>query len=125
MPTLVFDGDCGFCTTASRFAEQRVHTRATVMAYQHVELGELGLTAEACAAALQYVDDIGRAWSGADAVSHYLWDAGGGWAVLGGVMRVPGIRQVSRIAYRAIARNRHRLPGSTPACAQHNHQHRE
>jgi predicted DCC family thiol-disulfide oxidoreductase YuxK len=31
-------------------------------------------------------------------------------------MRLPGLRQLSAWGYRMVARNRHRLPGGTPAC---------
>jgi len=121
MATLVFDGDCGFCTTAARLAERRIPSGADVVAYQHADLQRLGLTTEVCAAALQYIDAAGRIRSGADAVAGFLWDAGGAWMPLGGCLRLPGIRGISQIVYRVIARNRHRLPGGTPACSQHDH----
>lgn len=119
MSILVFDGDCGFCTAAAHWGEHRIG--GTVVAYQHAELRALGLTAESCAAAVQYVDGSGRIRSGAAAIAGYLWDAGGIWKPIGGFMRLPGIRSISQIVYRLIARNRHRLPGGTPACAQHDH----
>jgi predicted DCC family thiol-disulfide oxidoreductase YuxK len=31
-------------------------------------------------------------------------------------MRAPGIRVLSAAGYRLVAKNRHRLPGGTPAC---------
>jgi hypothetical protein len=37
--------------------------------------------------------------------------------VLAAVVRLPGIRAGARVVYRWVSRNRHRLPGGTPACA--------
>lgn len=119
MSILVFDGDCGFCTAAANWGERRCG--GTVVAYQHADLAALGLTAAECAAAVQYVDDAGRIRTGAAAIAAFLWNAGGVWKPIGAFLRLPGIRAVSQIVYQVIARNRHRLPGGTPACAQHHH----
>jgi predicted DCC family thiol-disulfide oxidoreductase YuxK len=45
-----------------------------------------------------------------------LKEAGVGWAALGTIGDLPGIRSVAAGTYRVIAKNRHRLPGSTAAC---------
>ena len=42
---------------------------------------------------------------------------GGLWGVLGRVIPLPVFNILGSAAYRVIARNRHRLPGGTPACA--------
>lgn len=121
MAVLVFDGDCGFCTMSAQWVQRHIHSPAHVVAYQHADLAALGLTPQACAAALQYVAADGRVHSGAGAVSQLLSDAGGVWLPFGATLRLPGIRGISQIVYRLVARNRHRLPGGTAACAQHQH----
>lgn len=122
MSVLVFDGDCALCTSCAQWASKHVHATAEVIAYQHADLLNLGLTAEQCASALQYVDRGGRAHSGAAAVGRFLYEAGGRWRIVGAVLLLPGIRNLSQIVYRVIARNRHRLPGGTAACASHLHE---
>ena len=46
-PVLVFDGDCGFCTTSARVG-QRWLGLADVEPWQMIDLDELGLTDEQC-----------------------------------------------------------------------------
>jgi predicted DCC family thiol-disulfide oxidoreductase YuxK len=45
-----------------------------------------------------------------------VW-TGGGWRLIGRLVLVPGVIRVARVAYRWIARNRHRMPGGSAACA--------
>ena len=59
----------------------------------------------------------GTLFAAHDAVGALLRDAGRGWWLLGSLERVPGIRWLSGVAYRWIAKNRYRLPGGTPACS--------
>ncbi|MEU8381852.1 DUF393 domain-containing protein [Streptosporangium sp. NPDC048865] len=115
-PVLVFDGDCGFCTTSVRFAERRVGVRARVVPWQRADLGALGVTRERARYELLWVED-GRVSGGAQAVARLLIAAGLPWSPLGFVLRVPPFRWVAWGAYRLVAANRHRLPGGTPACA--------
>jgi predicted DCC family thiol-disulfide oxidoreductase YuxK len=65
---------------------------------------------------VQWVSDSGQIKSGAAAITAMLKEAGTGWAALGAVGDLPGIRSVAAATYRVIAKNRHRLPGSTAAC---------
>src|SRR5207248_7918382 len=46
--TLVFDGDCGFCTATARFIERRIPTSARVVPWQRLDLDDVGLTREQC-----------------------------------------------------------------------------
>lgn len=116
-PVLVFDGDCAFCTSSVRMLERRVARRPVVVAWQRVDLDRLGLTAEQCTEALQWVGADGSRRQGAAAVAATLRYAGTGWAVLGVLLDAPGVRRVAAWVYRWVARNRHRLPGGTAACA--------
>lgn len=115
-PVLVFDGDCGFCTTSVRFAERRVGVRARVVPWQFADLRALGVTRERAEREVLWVED-GRVYGGAQAVARLLIAAGLPWSPLGFVLRVPPFRWVAGWVYRLVAANRHRLPGGTPACA--------
>lgn len=114
-PILVFDGDCGFCTTSARFG-QRLFRLEHVEPWQFLELDELGLTEQACAAALQWVAVDGSIRSGERAVIAAMRHVGGFWRLVGRALALPGFVQVAGVAYRLTARYRHRLPGGTPAC---------
>ena len=113
--TLVFDGDCGFCTTSAGWA-RRISPGLETVAWQQTDLESLGLTPEETAARVQLVDDDGTVVSGAAAVAGVLVGAGRGWALLGRALRLPGVRGLAELGYRLVARYRYRLPGGTPAC---------
>lgn len=115
-PVLVYDGDCGFCTSSARFLERHVPVRADIVPFQFADLGELGTTAERAEHEVLWVDRTGRVSGGADAVGRLLTDAGGAWRALGVVMRVAPVSWAAHAAYRLIATNRHRMPGGTAAC---------
>lgn len=114
-PVLVFDGDCGFCTTWAR-RWQRWSGLAHVEPWQFLDLADLGLTEEACNSAVQWVGEHGEVLAGEYAVIAALRYRGGAWGVLGRVLAVPGIRHLTGAIYRQIAEHRHSLPGGTPAC---------
>ena len=119
-PVLVYDGDCGVCTRLAAQVTARV--RATpddfdVTAYQDADLAALGLTAQECDAALQWVAADGRVSSGEDAVAQALRASRMPARPVGALLQLPGVHTVAGLAYRWVARNRHRLPGGTPACS--------
>ncbi|MEU8551939.1 DUF393 domain-containing protein [Streptomyces roseoverticillatus] len=116
-PVLVYDGDCGFCTTAVRFAEKHVRPRCTVVAWQFADLDELGVTQERAEHELLWIAPGGTVHGGAQAVAKLLLSAPGAWAVPGAVLTLPPVRWAGHGLYRLIADNRHRLPGGTAACA--------
>ncbi len=115
-PALVYDGDCAFCTSSVRLLE-KIGPGSEMVAWQQTDLGALGLSEEAAATAVQWVEIDGIIRSGHEAVAAALRSAGGIWALAGRVLLAPGISPIAAGAYRLIANNRHRLPGGTPACA--------
>ncbi|MFI6453301.1 thiol-disulfide oxidoreductase DCC family protein [Streptosporangium amethystogenes] len=115
-PVLIFDGDCGFCTTSVRFAERRIGVRALVVPWQFTDLPALGVTRERAEREVLWVQDR-EVYGGAQAVARLLSAAGLPWSPLGFALRVPPVRWAAQGLYRLIAGNRHRLPGGTPACA--------
>jgi predicted DCC family thiol-disulfide oxidoreductase YuxK len=117
LPVLVFDGDCAFCSSSVRAAQRWIGDMPAAVPYQRAELASLGLTEAECLTAVRYVARDHRAYAGEDAVAALLMGAGKGWWFLGALMRVPGLHWLAGVAYRWVARNRHRLPGGTPACS--------
>lgn len=115
-PILLYDGDCGFCTTSARFIERRIPTKAEIAPYQFTDLEALGTTESRASGEVLWAED-GRIRGGAQAIASLLIDAGGLWRPLGLLLRVPPIRWLAAGVYHLVTVNRHRLPGGTPACA--------
>ena len=116
-PVVVFDGDCGICTTLAGVIERRLRPPAAVQPWQRLDLAAYGLTDLECIEALQYVDTDGTVYAAERAVARLL-RASRPWARPAGiVLELPGIRSLAGVVYRWVARNRSRLPGGTPACA--------
>ncbi|GAA1912685.1 hypothetical protein GCM10009753_50860 [Streptantibioticus ferralitis] len=116
-PVLVYDGDCGFCTTSVTFAEKRIRPLCEVTPWQFAELDPLGVTQRRAEYELLWITPDGSVYGGAQAVAKLLLSARGGWAVLGALLKLPPIRWAAHGLYRIIADNRDRMPGGTAACA--------
>lgn len=118
-PVLVFDGDCGFCTTSAGLVPRVVDRRGryAVRPWQELDLPSLGLTPEMCSAAVQFVDPELRVSSGAPAVAAALRAGAPGWWPAGAALDLPGVRWVAARVYAWVAGHRYALPGGTPACA--------
>jgi predicted DCC family thiol-disulfide oxidoreductase YuxK len=116
-PLLIFDGDCAFCSSCVRAAGRILPGNLRAVPWQRVpDLAAYGLTPEAAAASVQWVDSSGSLASGHEAVAQVLMAAGGLWWLAGRVMLLPGFSAVAAFVYELVARNRARLPGGTPAC---------
>jgi len=116
LPILIFDGDCGFCTMSVDFMKRWIRPQAQIIAWQFADLDDLGLTEAECTEAVQWVPTSGNHTSGAAAVADVLRASPAPWPVAGVVMAAPLVRVVADRVYKLIAKNRYRLPGSTPAC---------
>lgn len=115
LPTLVYDGDCAFCTRCVGWLQRRLPRQPRVIAWQVADLPSLGLTEQQCSEAVQWVDGERRA-AGADGVARVLIWTGGAWPILGRLLLIPGVRQIARLVYGWVARNRGKMPGGTAAC---------
>ncbi|KRE41922.1 thiol-disulfide oxidoreductase DCC family protein [Knoellia sp. Soil729] len=119
-PVLVYDGGCGVCTRLATVVTTRLRSRPEdydVTAYQDADLAALGLTAQECDAALQWVSADGRVSSGEDAVAQALRASRMPARPLGALVQVPVVHAIAGLAYRWVANHRHLLPGGTPACS--------
>jgi predicted DCC family thiol-disulfide oxidoreductase YuxK len=117
-PVLLFDGDCAFCTSCAHLVERRIRPEAEIRAWQLADLTALGVSEEAAADAVQWVEDDGTVLAGHRAVAAMLSSAGPVYRLAARALLLPGISWAAARAYRLIADNRHRLPGGTPACAR-------
>ena len=117
--TLVYDGDCGFCTSAADWIARRwPEDGPTARPWQYLSseaIAEAGLSHDDLQRSAWWIDDHTRE-EGSRAVARALGAAGGLWAIVGWALVVPPISWVAPLGYRAVARHRNRLPGGTPAC---------
>jgi predicted DCC family thiol-disulfide oxidoreductase YuxK len=90
--------------------------RIAIAPYQQTDLAALGLTLEECEQAVQYASTNGIQ-SGHLAIAQGLIDSKTLWSLAGYVLKWPVVTSVAFVVYHWVAKNRHRLPGGTPACA--------
>lgn len=114
-PTLVFDGDCSFCTSAANFAKRHLE-KLELIPWQRANLATYGLTEEQASRRVYLVLEskkfAGHACFAKLLRLHpnpLLW-------IAGALMVVPPISWLAMGIYYLVARFRHRLPGGTPAC---------
>ena len=121
VPWLIFDGDCAFCTSSANWLARRLDRpqgpNARLIACQFTDLAALGTTAERTRREALWVSTDGTIYGGAAAFAEWLKFRGTGYAIGGRVIDLPVIRALAAAVYRVIAKNRHRMPGGSPACA--------
>ena len=113
---LIFDGDCKFCSSSARAFIRMTKNRIATAPYQRSDLAALGLKLTDCEQAVQYVSARGIQ-SGHLAIAQGLIDSKTIWSMAGYVLKWPVVTSVAFVVYHWVAKNRHRLPGGTPACA--------
>jgi predicted DCC family thiol-disulfide oxidoreductase YuxK len=114
---LIFDGDCAFCTSTATYLARRLPPDAAAIPWQHIDLAALGATPDRAQREVLWIDPSGIR-GGATAVAAALRTCRPvTWRAVGVALDLPPLRWLAPSAYRLIARNRHRLPGGTPACA--------
>ncbi|MBV8396244.1 MAG: DUF393 domain-containing protein [Actinobacteria bacterium] len=118
---LVFDGECGFCTSSARWVSVRWRGDARAVPWQTLDDGDLvahGLTRAEASAAAWWLEPDGRSFRGHLAIAHAL-AAGSGWpARAGRILMVAPVRWLAAPLYALVSRLRRRLPGGTPACSR-------
>jgi predicted DCC family thiol-disulfide oxidoreductase YuxK len=121
VPLVIFDGDCGFCTSSAHWVARRLNRRrgpnAALVPWQFTDLPALGTTAERAQREALWVGTDGEIHGGAAVFAEWLTFRGGVYAVAGRLMNLPLVRSLASAVYRVIAKNRHRMPGGSPACA--------
>ena len=84
--TLIFDGDCGFCTKTARWVERRLGDDYRVVPSQQTDLGALGLTGDDVARSAWWIEPDGtrsdehRCIAKALRAMHGLWPPAHPWA---------------------------------------------
>ncbi len=116
--TLLYDADCGFCTASAGWLGRR-SLRTAISPLHRADLAALGVDADRARREIPFVEagESGtRVSYGHIAIGRGLSTGGPGWRLAGWLLLHPPVSWLARPAYALVARNRHRLPGSTAAC---------
>jgi acetyl esterase len=119
LPTLIYDGECGFCRQAVERVRRwdREHRLRYVPFQDESAVARFGIALPALAAAMHLVLPDGRVYAGADAVPELgKLLPGKRWWVWG--FAVPGVRPVARRVYRRIAERRRCAVRGLPAAGR-------
>jgi predicted DCC family thiol-disulfide oxidoreductase YuxK len=122
MPTILYDGTCRFCVAQARrlkrlagdgLLAESAYAEGIRDRFPMLPLpGPDGKVGE-----IKFVDDRGRLSGGAEAIARALMTRRGPLAWGARLYFVPGLRQLSDAAYRAIAKRRYRLAGTCDDCS--------
>ena len=112
--TLVYDADCGFCTSSAGWLAR--HGEAAVVPWQRIGLEEVGLTREEVTTAAYWLGPGGAKRRGARAIAAALRTCGPAYRLLGRAIDLPPVRPLAAVGYGLVAKYRYKLPGGTNAC---------
>ena len=116
---LIFDGDCGFCSSSADWVARSWPAGPRAVAWQHLgpeTLEELGLSREQAQEAAWWVDATGKRFKGHRAITKSLLAARGWKQVVGALITIPPLSWGAAALYPVIVRYRYHLPGGTPDC---------
>ncbi len=113
---LLYDGECRFCTTSALWLQRHATSDAEVRAWQQADLVGLGVSAQQCAEAVQWVGN-GHRSEGPEALAAYLETSTGAWRATGRLLSVPVSQAVARPLYRWLAPHRSRWAGAGSAAS--------
>jgi len=114
--TLVYDGDCGFCTTSAKWIERRLGGDVDVEMWQALDLESMGLTVDDVTTAAYFGDTDGTLHRGHLGIGRSFEHMALPYRVLGLVMQRPPVAWIAAPVYRLVAKYRYKLPGATDAC---------
>jgi len=118
-PWLLFDGDCGFCTSAAHWLERNWAVPARAVPWQTLGpdgLSALGLSVQDAQEAAWWIDEHGARSRGHRAIGRSLMACRGWRRAAGVLVLTPPLSALAAGGYWLVVRYRYRLPGATPAC---------
>lgn len=114
---VLYDGDCGFCTTSARWLQRRGCSFELTPWQQWPDLEHRGITPEAAAESLHVIDGP-TVFRGHQAIAAALRSCRPApIRLLGRLLGSPRMSPLAAPSYAWVAKHRHQLPGGTPACA--------
>ncbi|MER5433398.1 DCC1-like thiol-disulfide oxidoreductase family protein [Streptomyces sp. NPDC002588] len=117
-PVLAYDGDCGFCQSSVDRVRALAAPAIAAVPWQFLPAEDTAPHRERLDREVLLLRGGTVLAGGSDALARYVATSSSPvYRALGAALRLPGIRSGARAVYRRVSRNRHRLPGGTPACA--------
>jgi predicted DCC family thiol-disulfide oxidoreductase YuxK len=116
--TLIYDGECRICRRSVEWVRSADREgRLELIPYQDPRVRECfpEVPSTEMEAAMQLISHGSRRRQGAEAAEQVIALLPG-WRVLAPFFRIPGVRRLAAVVYRAVARNRRRL-GCGDHCA--------
>jgi predicted DCC family thiol-disulfide oxidoreductase YuxK len=113
---LVYDADCGFCTKSAFWLGKG--KRIKIISWQALpSLAAHGLTVEMVTEAAYWLEDDRPPVAAQGAIAASLIARGAMTRPLGWLINSRPVAPLASWVYRLVARNRHKMPGGTAACA--------
>src|SRR5919112_5941904 len=97
---LVFDGDCGFCTTSANWLAKG--GRVEVVPWQFLDLDDVGLTVDQVETSVWWLRDDRPVEHSSRAIGLALVARGSVWSWPGRLLLVPVVRPVADAVYRLV-----------------------
>lgn len=116
VPTLIFDGDCSFCTSSVNWLQKNLPGKFAVQPYQKLELDTLGLTTNDAQQQIWLIEPQRQSGGHRALTRLFQKQPRFGWRMLGFLLALPVVNALFFFVYSLVAKNRHLLPGGTPAC---------
>ncbi|MCQ9181683.1 DUF393 domain-containing protein [Streptomyces sp. IBSBF 2953] len=117
-PVLAYDGDCGFCQSCVDRIRSLAAPTLEAVPWQFLPAESTAPHRARLDREVLLLRGATVVAGGSDAVARWLGSSpSAGYRAAAAVPRLPGVRGCARVVYRWVSRNRHRLPGGTPACA--------
>ncbi len=116
--SLLYDADCGFCTAAATWLRRRGLSVA-IEPLQGADPAALGVDPVRATREIPLVESTAagsRVSYGHRAIGHALATGRWPWRLVGWLLLHPPTAWLAAAGYAVVARNRHRLPGSTASC---------
>ncbi|MEU6895876.1 DUF393 domain-containing protein [Streptomyces sp. NPDC046557] len=115
---LAFDGDCGFCQSAIRKIQHRAQPQIAAVPWQFLppELTQPHL--RRLDREVLLIDGSRVRYGGAAALACFVGSSSARrYRATARFLRLPPLSLAAHVVYRWVARNRHRMPAGTAACA--------
>ncbi|MET3987103.1 DCC1-like thiol-disulfide oxidoreductase family protein [Streptomyces sp. PvR034] len=117
-PVLAFDGDCGFCQASVNWIAAAARPAIEAVPWQFLPENITAPHLERLDREVLLLQDGRILAGGAQALAAYAGHSPlRHYRLVAAALGLPGIRGSARLGYRVVARNRHRMPGGTGACA--------
>ncbi|MFC4517337.1 thiol-disulfide oxidoreductase DCC family protein [Streptomyces ehimensis] len=117
-PVLAFDGDCGFCQMAIDRIRASARPAMAAVPWQSLPQETVKRHQDRLDREVLLLLDGRVLAGGAEALAVFVGQSPARrYRLAGAAVRLPVIRAGARVIYQRVARNRHRMPAGTAACA--------